>query len=61
MKGDAPDNWPKSWQREYIMTEMKKKNQRFESVADDLFPKKLTGDTDDLDEINELLKEYGIE
>jgi hypothetical protein len=60
MKGAAPDNWPKSWQREYIETEMKKRNSQFEAVADDLFPKSIIGG-DDLDEINELLKEYGIE
>lgn len=60
MSGDAPDNWPKSWQREYIMTEMKKDEQRYEATKDLITPKQVFGE-DDLDEINELLKEYGIE
>lgn len=61
MKGDAPDNWPKSWQREYILEEMKKKNTHFENTLDDLFPKRESHVLDEEDEINDLLREYGIE
>ena len=60
LKRDAPDTWTKKWQREYILTEMKRKNEVFEENIDYFFPKKEVYTSPDEEGVEEMLEEYGF-